>query len=72
MEEYYDYYMESLKGEMIMVKIFTYFDEWITKYIDIHKNLEFPYNWIIPILEFCLLVVISHYIRIIIPKTHNI
>jgi len=51
-----------------MVKLFSYFDEWLTSFISFHKNLETPYFWIIPLLEICLLITILYYLSYIIPR----
>lgn len=54
---------------MKMVKLFGYWEEWIIKLIDFHKGLQPPYNWIIPILEFCVvLIVVIYYISLFIPR----
>lgn len=51
-----------------MVKILSYFDEWLTSFISFHRNLEMPYFWIIPLLEICLLIIIVYYLSHFIPR----
>ena len=51
-----------------MIKVYTYFDEWLNKFIEFHKSLESPYNWVIPLLEICLLFMILYYLNYFIPR----
>ena len=51
-----------------MVKIFSYFDEWLNAYLNFHRSLDYPYTWVIPLLEFCLLIVITYYVNYFIPR----
>jgi hypothetical protein len=51
-----------------VVKIFSYFDEWLNTYFNFHRSLDYPYNWVIPLLEFCLLFVITYYVSYFIPR----
>ena len=51
-----------------MVKIFSYFDEWINTYFNFHNSLNFPYTWIIPLLELMLLFIIIYYVSYFIPR----
>ena len=53
---------------MTDIKIFTYLDEWLNRFINFHTSLEFPFTWILPVLYFCLAVVIVYYINYFIPK----
>ena len=50
------------------MKLFSYFDDWISSYIHFHKSLEFPYVWVIPLLELILLFVIAYYVNYFIPR----
>lgn len=51
-----------------MVKIFGYFDEWLEAFLIFHRSLDYPYTWIIPLLEFCLLIVVMYYLNYFIPR----
>lgn len=50
------------------MKVFGYFDEWISRFITFHKNLDMPYVWAIPLLELMLLYAVLYYVSYFIPR----
>ena len=50
------------------MKLFGYYDDWINAILEFHKGLKPPYNWTIPVLEFCASIVIFHYVIKFIPR----
>lgn len=51
-----------------MIKVFSYFDEWINAYFNFHRSLEYPYIWIIPLLEILCFSIIFYYINYFTPR----
>jgi hypothetical protein len=44
-----------------MIKIFTYFDEWLNYYIEFHKSLTGLAQFYVPMSEMCLLLILLYY-----------